>query len=147
MSIQIPGACAAVSVPVSPLVRDHRLAESVQSVLLGCRGASPRAEALRLDRRRNRRFPYPKPIRLIPVDGGGRVDATESLVVIGRYLSEQGLDFYSTVPISHRRMVAEFDCGSERAVSILLDLAWCRFTQKGWYENGGRLLQVLDGLP
>jgi hypothetical protein len=28
----------------------------------------------------------------------------------------------------------------------MMDLTWCRFGRHGWYENGGRFLQILPGV-
>jgi hypothetical protein len=28
-------------------------------------------------------------------------------------------------------------------MGVLVDLKWCRFTRHGWYESGGRFLQIV----
>lgn len=98
----------------------------------------------RLERRRERRHPYPHLVLLTPVarDGGCLLD--ETIVVIGKHLSEHGLDFYHREPVAHRRMIASLETGAGRYVGLLLDLTWCRFTRHGWYDNGGRFLSVAE---
>lgn len=95
------------------------------------------------DRRFDRRESFPYPIDIIPVASDGRVLHEEGIVVLGKHLSERGLDFYYQAPLPYRRVVASWECpGGDRA-ALLLDLRWCRCTKRGWYENGGRFLQVL----
>jgi hypothetical protein len=94
------------------------------------------------ERRRERRHPFPYPVRLVPVDGDGEAIGAP-IVVVGKHLSSHGLDFYYREAISHRRVIAAFDVGSERHVEMLMDLAWCRFGGHGWYENGGRFLSAV----
>ncbi|MCU0961207.1 MAG: hypothetical protein MUF48_13990, partial [Pirellulaceae bacterium] len=56
---------------------------------------------------------------------------------------ERGLDFYYQAPLPYRRVVASWECPDGDRPALLLDLRWCRCTKRGWYENGGRFLQVL----
>jgi hypothetical protein len=96
------------------------------------------------ERRASRRVPYPYLVRLVPVSADGRTPLAEPVVVVGKHLSECGLDFYHHQLLPYRRMIASFHVGKGRAVELLLDLTWCRFTKLGWYENGGRFLQALS---
>jgi hypothetical protein len=94
-----------------------------------------------VERRRNGRYPFPHLIHLTPV---GRDDVTpegETVVVIGKHLSESGLGFYHQKPIPYRRMIASLETANGQWVAFLVDLNWCRFTRQGWYESGGRFLQ------
>ncbi|MCA9156033.1 MAG: hypothetical protein KDA59_15090 [Planctomycetales bacterium] len=94
------------------------------------------------DRRQNQRHPYPYPIELTPMDGD--VPLTEqTFAVLGKHLSEYGLDFYCDQPLPYRRVIAWFEPQKGRRIGLLLDLSWCRFNKFGWYENGGRFLQVV----
>ena len=68
----------------------------------------------------------------------------DPLVVLGKHLTNQGLDFYYQHPVSHRRVIASFECESQQRVEILMDLTWCRFSGHGWYENGGRFLSAVN---
>lgn len=95
-------------------------------------------------RRRFQRHPFPYLIRLLPVDKDGLSPCADPFVVVGKQLSEQGLDFYHEQPIPFRRVIASLQTGSGRWLSFLVDLTWCRFTEFGWYDSGGRFLQVVD---
>jgi hypothetical protein len=68
----------------------------------------------------------------------------QTLVVIGKHLSEHGLDFYHRQPVPQRRVIASLDGGSAGWVGLLLELNWCRFTRHGWYDNGGRFVAIVD---
>lgn len=74
----------------------------------------------------------------------GEPTGEEPIVVLGKNISEQGLDFYYSEPVSFRRVIASLPCGPERWTAFHLDLTWCRFSGCGWYENGGKFLQCAD---
>jgi hypothetical protein len=96
-----------------------------------------------VERRRERRYPFPYPIRLTPMTTDGSVSPGESVVVLGKHLSEHGVDFYFNAPLPYRRVIASFERGGQEILHLMMDLTWCRFGRHGWYENGGRFLQVL----
>ncbi len=96
------------------------------------------------DRRRNHRVPFPHPIYVTPVDAEGNQALDETFVVLGKHLSEHGLDFYCQMPIPHRRVIASWEFGPGRWLALLMDLSWCRSNHHGWYENGGRFLQAVE---
>jgi len=120
---------------------DQQIERCVQFAL---RGASP--NRTHDERRRQKRHPFPYPVRLIPVNTRGDV-LGDPIVVLGKHLSNQGLDFYYQQPVSHRRVIVSFDCESQGRVEMLMDLTWCRFSGHGWYENGGRFLSVPSSAP
>lgn len=95
------------------------------------------------ERRREQRFPFPYPIRLTAVTTDGVVPPAESVVVLGKHLNDSGLDFYYKEPLPYRRAIATFERNGREVMHILMELTWCRFGRHGWYENGGRFLQVL----
>jgi len=96
-----------------------------------------------MDRRREQRFPYPHPIFLTPLETtGGR--PAETISVIGKQISLYGVDFYHREPIAQRRVIASLDAGEHGWIGLILELAWCRFSRHGWYDNGGRFLAVVD---
>jgi hypothetical protein len=97
-----------------------------------------------LERRRETRYPYPKLVHLTPVGDDGCTPAGEPIVVVGKDLAEHGLSFFHPEPIPHRRMIASLDMGRGRWLGVLVDLRWCRFTKAGWYESGGRFLQIVQ---
>mgnify|MGYP006908323461 FL=1 len=99
------------------------------------------------DRRHSRRFPFPYPIHLTPVEDDGITPANETIVVLGKHLGERGLDFYYRTPLVHRRVIVSLECANEQWISFLMNLNWCRFSRHGWYENGGKFIKALNLLP
>jgi hypothetical protein len=97
-----------------------------------------------IERRRGNRYPFPCLVHLTPVGPDGVTPEGETLVVVGKHLSEQGFGFYHQAPLPHRRMIASLEAGRGRWHAFLIDLNWCRFTKDGWYESGGRFLQAVD---
>jgi len=95
-----------------------------------------------LERRRETRHPFPYPIHLTPVDDEGRPQLADAITVLGKHLSNHGLDFYHREPLAWRYAVASISGGEHRWLGFLMELTWCRFGQHGWYDNGGRFLSV-----
>ena len=95
------------------------------------------------DRRHNRRLAYPYPIHLTPVGIDDSTPQGETIIVVGKHLSECGLDFYHNQPLPYRRMIASLRQGETDWMGLLVDLTWCRFTRHGWYENGGRFIEMI----
>ena len=94
----------------------------------------------RPERRRYTRYPLPCLIHLTPLDAD--VPTTESVVVVGRHLSENGLGFYHRDPLPYRRVIASLETPNGQWFAFLVDLTWCRFSKGGWYESGGRFLDT-----
>lgn len=117
---------------------DHTIRSQIQLVL-----SSPFPERELAERRREKRHPYPYPIYLSPVSRDGRTPEGKTIVVVGKHLSEHGLDFYHREPLPYRRVIASLACGSGTWVAMLMDLSWCRFCRHGWYDNGGRFLHAV----
>ena len=116
----------------------QEIERSVQLILGGTGAGQPVFE-----RRRAKRYPFPYPIRLIPMSNDGTVLIDEAMFVLGKHLSLHGLDFYGSRPLPYRFAITCFDCGGGRRLQLLMDLTWCRFCHHGWYENGGRFLQEI----
>ncbi|MDA7950995.1 MAG: hypothetical protein MPJ24_05850 [Pirellulaceae bacterium] len=95
-------------------------------------------------RRTEKRHPFPYPIFLTPINESRELLVDETFVVIGKHLSELGVDFYFDQPLPCRRLVASFETGESGWLGLDLELTWCRFTRYGLYNNGGRFLQVTD---
>ena len=93
-----------------------------------------------VERRMDQRYPYPHFFYLTPVAGDGISPQGASTVVIGKSLSERGLSFYYQQPLAERRMIASLETSPLRWAGFLIDITWCRFTQYGWYEGGGRFV-------
>ena len=96
----------------------------------------------RIERRTGRRYPYPYLVHLTPVAADGVTPQGDTLVVVGKHLSEKGLGFYHCKPIPYRRMIASLETSCGIWLRFLIDVTWCRFRKQGWYESGGRFLQV-----
>ncbi|NUQ65922.1 MAG: hypothetical protein HUU20_25960 [Pirellulales bacterium] len=96
-----------------------------------------------VERRRENRYPYPYLVHLTPVGPDGVTPHGESVVVVGKHLSDRGLGFYHPKPIPHRRMIASLEISGGKPVAFLIDVNWCRFTRHGWYESGGKFLQAI----
>lgn len=94
-----------------------------------------------VERRRENRYPFPYLVHLTPVGDDDSTPAGETMVVVGKHLSEKGLGFYHPKPLPYRRMIASMEAPDGRWIGFLIDLSWCRFTRQGWYESGGRFLQ------
>jgi hypothetical protein len=124
---------AAGRVPLDRLAEDPRLQVWA---LLGT--LYPQGELV--ERRREQRYPYPHLVHLTPVNADGLTPAGESVVVIGKHLSERGLGFYHREPLPYRRMIVSLEAPGGLHLGFLIDLTWCRFTRHGWYESGGRFL-------
>jgi hypothetical protein len=95
-----------------------------------------------LERRCDRRYPYPHLVRLTPINSENQPSG-ECLTVVGKNLSERGMGFFHSGPIAHRRMIASFDAGGGRWLGLVVDVTWCRFICSGWYESGGRFLEAV----
>ncbi|MHB8897630.1 MAG: hypothetical protein ACYC6Y_02665 [Thermoguttaceae bacterium] len=100
-----------------------------------------------IDRRRERRYPYPYLVRLLPVDADGTVLHCEAVVAVGKHLSDRGIGFYHPKPLPHRLMIVVLESADGTISPFVVDLGWCRFTHQGWYESGGKFVDVLPEVP
>ena len=96
-----------------------------------------------VERRFEQRFPYPHLLYLTPLAEDGVRPGGELIVVVGKHLSESGLSFFHQRPLAHRRMIASLEERGKRWVGFVIDITWCRFTQHGWYDSGGQLLETI----
>jgi len=135
-----PDDSAAISMIVN-LAIDQDIRARVHELLMLAERPAPEVE-----RRRDRRYPYPYLVRMTPVADDGRTPAGPSIVVVGRTLSEGGFGFYHPQQLADRRMIASFHAGDNRWLGLLMDLRWCRFIGEGWYESGGRFILPVPGL-
>ena len=94
-----------------------------------------------MERRREVRYPFPILVHLTPVGKDGATPCGESVVVVGKHISERGMGFYHPQPLPHRRMIVSLEGPRGGLFAFLIDLGWCRFTRQGWYESGGRFLE------
>jgi len=96
------------------------------------------------ERRKDFRYPFPHLIYLTPIDMSGNPVNENTMVVVGKNVTERGIDFFHKEPIPYRRVILTIESEDGAKVSVITDLIWTRFTRQGWYDNGGRFLQVLD---
>jgi hypothetical protein len=139
-SCHLPSSSAETAGPHCDVARaaDAAIRTKVRQLLQTLLPAAPSIE-----RRQDRRYPFPRLIRLTPIADDGLTPVGEPLVVAGNSLSERGIGFFHTQPLAHRRMVASFASTEGEEINLLVDLAWCRFIGQGWYESGGRFVQFL----
>lgn len=94
------------------------------------------------------RHPYPYPVHLTPMNEKGEPQLEETVIVLGRHLSDHGIDFYHREPLGERRYIASLPIGSSDWVGFMLELHWTRFSRHGWYDNGGKFVQkIASPLP
>lgn len=96
-----------------------------------------------IERRLSGRHPFPYPITITPMSEDGHAVPQERFTVIGRHLSEMGVDFYHSVPIPYRNVIATLTSSRGQRLDLVIALTWCRFRQHGIYENGGRFLKLI----
>ena len=111
----------------------------VQSLLVSL---YPR-DRIECERRREKRYPFPYLIDLTPVTEDGGTQVGDPITVVGKHISQGGVGFYSSEPTPYRHVVAKISDQSHQAFHMLIELLWCRFTHKNWYENGGRIIGEL----
>jgi hypothetical protein len=92
------------------------------------------------DRRGDQRFPF---AQLLIVTPATNVRTEDRIIVVGKHLSEKGLGMFHPQPLPYRRVIASVEASPGEWVGFLIDLSWCRFTRFGWYESGGRILDVV----
>jgi len=95
------------------------------------------------ERRRDRRYPFPQPIRLTPLAPDGLPLEHCEIVVIGKSITERGLDFYHMEPVPHRHAIVWLPTGNNEWCALTIELTWCRSNGYGWYENGGQFSRAV----
>lgn len=125
------------SEPQAELSSDAQVRRRVLSIVSAAGARTPQFE-----RRAAQRYPFPRLIRIVPLEGDGVTPCPQSYIVVGKHLSERGLGFFHPEPLPHRRVIATLDSGEGTTCDFVLELSWCRFTHHGWYESGGRFVGV-----
>jgi len=114
---------------------DDGLRQQVRELLAGMYPAGP------FERRRSQRYPLPKLIQLQPVEADGATPKGPMLVASGKHISESGLSFFHPLPLQYRLIAASLEKADGQPARFLIDVDWCRCTQLGWYESGGRFVR------
>lgn len=97
-----------------------------------------------VDRRESRRYPFPHLVHLTPLAPDGTPLRDETVVVIGKDLSERGLGFYHQQPLACRKAIVSLEAADGEWVAFVIDIKWCRFTTHAWYDSGGCLLETAE---
>lgn len=100
-------------------------------------------ESCRSERRRQLRYAFPKLMYVTPLGDAGMTPIAESIVAIGKDLSENGLGFYHTKPLDCSRTIVSLRTGGNNWGAFVIDLKRTRPIQQDWYESGGRFVQSL----
>ena len=120
---------------------DDSLRWSVRELLAGLYPSGP------FERRNHQRYPFPRLIQLRPVSSDGILPLGPTFTVSGKHLSETGLSFFHPEPLPYRLVIASLERHDRKHCDFLLDVDWCRFTQLGWYESGGKFVRSPGDRP
>ena len=101
-------------------------------------------ERKQIEKRQEQRYPYPHLITLTPLLPDGQTPTEDTIVVAGKHLSESGLGFFHPAPLPYRRVIASLEMPEGGWTAFLMDLSWCRFSRFGWYESGGKFIQLVE---
>jgi len=126
-----------VAIPLAPPT-DTLVRERVWRLLSNLYPVAPL-----LNRRMEQRYPFASLAHVTPVEDDGGAAPAPPMVVSTKNISENGVSFFHPGTLPYRRVLLRFERDDESSVTFLVDLSWCRFTRQGWYESGGRLLQVV----
>lgn len=101
-------------------------------------------EPVPVEKRTHRRFPFRKPITVTPVNNhSGRPDRMKSFSAFGIDISATGICFLARQLVPARKAVLSAEGPNGDVATLLFEPRWVRFTRGGWYQTGGRLVEVL----
>jgi len=102
------------------------------------------ADRIPVEKRAHRRFSFRKPITVTPVNNhSGQPDRLKSFSAFGIDISSCGICFLARQLVPVRKAVLSAEGPSGEIVTLLFEPRWVRFTRGGWYQTGGRLVEVL----
>lgn len=93
------------------------------------------------EQRTSDRYPLSRLFELTPWDIGANQAAGDTLAVVSRNLSLDGLGFYHRDALTARHAIVQLSPGSDHP-ALLMKLEWCRFLRPDWYDNGGRFIRI-----
>ena len=97
-----------------------------------------------VEKRAHRRYPFRRALVVTPITNGtGRPDRAKSFPAFGIDISSSGVCFLGRQLVPARKAVLSVDGPDGEMVHVLFEPRWVRFTRGGWYQTGGRLLEVL----
>ncbi len=87
---------------------------------------------------------FPFDLYLTPISRDQQVIVEQTIQVLGKQLSPQGLEFVHGELLPYRHIIASLRTAEGDWVGVLLELTWCRFVRRDTYENGGRILRAVE---
>jgi hypothetical protein len=101
-----------------------------------------------VEKRSSRRFSFRRPITVTPVNNhSGRPDRLKSFSAFGIDISSCGVCFLARQLVPVRKAVLSMEGPTGEIATLLFEPRWVRFTRGGWYQTGGRLVEVLPEEP
>lgn len=91
-----------------------------------------------VEQRCSPRYAFPRLVQLVPIGPAGQPLTDETIVVVGKNVSLDGMSVFHQKPLAFRHVLAHIEMSPDATFRLPLDLHWCRFTRLGWYESGGR---------
>jgi len=121
-----------------------RLAERARMTNNGV--ASWHAPATLAEQRSWHRVRYDRPAVLTPLDERTGTPQDVHKIISGRDISPCGFSFSHLDPLACRRAIITFAYESESPPwdAVVIRLSWCRFTQAGIYQSGGKFLGITE---
>ncbi len=95
------------------------------------------------EQRGSHRLRYERPAVLTPLDERTGEPVSVHKIVSGRDISPTGFSFTHLDPLACRRAIVTFAFESLPPSAVVLRLSWCRFTQAGVYQSGGKFLNPI----
>jgi hypothetical protein len=95
------------------------------------------------ERRRDGRIAAPVLFVMTPLDADLNPIDSQAVTVVGKNISRRGISFFHDTPLPQRRAIIELAHAEAGTFAAEIDIRWCRFTEQGWYESGGRLIRSL----
>lgn len=96
------------------------------------------------ERRKSPRVAIPVLIRVTPLDGLTGNPVGPTMTAVGKDLGKKGIGFFHQAALPHRLVRIAFDAPGVQDLSVEVELSWCRFSNLGWYESGGKLLRMIE---
>jgi hypothetical protein len=122
--------------------KGNAVAEVVQQLL-----ARAQSQQFRLERRKEKRFPYPYLVALTPVNRHDLSPIGDVVSVIGKHISPSGFGFFHQKPLPYQHMILSVPDLGTTEMGLLIRLRWCRFLQDSWFESGGQLIKLVTPWP
>lgn len=96
------------------------------------------------ERRKAKRVAIPLLIRVTPLDRQEGTPVGPTITAVGKDLGKSGIGFFHQTALPHKLVRIGFDDPQLKDISVEVELNWCRFSNLGWYESGGKLLRMIE---